>query len=511
MWTYETSNGNETAKCRNHVVQDLHGLVLDVGCGNEKVIPQAVGVDLFSPSADIRTDLSKPYALYLFGNNVADVVYSSHFLEHLYDYKGMLREMARVLKPHGKLILYLPHKDLYPNIGEYGANPDHKHDLLPEDITGALGEIGAFKILRDETFSDEDEYSFLIVAEELELPGVSGVYSEPQGKRPSPSVCIVRYGGFGDTLMVTPLFRYFKERGYYVCFNCTPECEPVLIGNPYIDEIIYQQRQAIPNTLLKPYNDVLKRDFDLFIPLHESIERTLLVEKRDGGPFYLPHEERHALCNKNYYDFTAEKAGLDVRGLRPELYLIEAEEILGRVFQERNKDYFVIQWQSAGSSWHKVYPHSPDVICDLVERAPDIKILLTGDDSVDMLYEPHPRIVSMLGRFGIRQSMIMTKFVDLVVSPETGVFNASGAFDTPKIGLMTHSSKENLTKYFVNDYSLESSAPCHPCHRLIHNLEDCECDETFGLPVCMSRYMEPERVIEQVMAVYTEWKNKRLR
>ena len=42
--------------------------------------------------------------------------------------------------------------------------------------------------------------------------------------------------------------------------------------------------------------------------------------------------------------------------------------------------------------------------------------------------------------------MILTKLVDLVISPDTGVLHASGAFDTPKIGLLGHTTIENITK-----------------------------------------------------------------
>jgi ADP-heptose:LPS heptosyltransferase len=50
--------------------------------------------------------------------------------------------------------------------------------------------------------------------------------------------------------------------------------------------------------------------------------------------------------------------------------------------------------------------------------------------------------------------MALTKFVDLVISPDTGVLHASGCYDTPKIGLLGHTTIENITKYFKNDYSI---------------------------------------------------------
>ena len=104
MWSDATSCGYEVRKCRNRVVQYLHGTVLDIGCGDEKIIPQAIGVDL-DPKADLRVDLSRPDALSLFNNDSVDVIFSSHFLEHIIDYEGALRQFWRILKPNGMLIL----------------------------------------------------------------------------------------------------------------------------------------------------------------------------------------------------------------------------------------------------------------------------------------------------------------------------------------------------------------------------------------------------------------------
>jgi ubiquinone/menaquinone biosynthesis C-methylase UbiE len=52
-----------------------------------------------------------------------DFVYSAHLLEHVQDFESALREWWRVIKPGGYLVLYLPHKKFYPNIGVPGSNP----------------------------------------------------------------------------------------------------------------------------------------------------------------------------------------------------------------------------------------------------------------------------------------------------------------------------------------------------------------------------------------------------
>lgn len=497
MWSEETSLGFESRKCRDRVVQYLHGTILDIGCGEEKVIPQAIGVDL-NEKADIRVDLTNPHALRLFNDNAVNVVFSSHFLEHVYDYETMLREMWRVIRPKGLLILYLPHKDLYPNIGQPGANPDHKHDFVPEDILRALDKFAKYSVIRNQTYSGTNEYSFELIIEKSETPSIV----EPDTRD---RILVIRLGAYGDMVQVTPIFRLYHEKGYKVDCLCNHESFDVLEHNPYIEDLQVIQRGAIPATQLKEYFAYLGTKYAKVINLCESIERGLLLEDRDEE-FYLPKEERHKRCNVNYSDRLMELAGLDERGLRPEIYLSEQEEFYGNLLRKKNAGWFCVQWQLTGSSTHKLYPYAEAIIEYCLDKYPRMKFYLTGGPEVHMYVDSWDRrVVSKLGKWNQRQSIVMTKFMDLVVSPETGTLNGAGAFPVPKIGLLTHSSRENLTKYFLNDYSLESEAKCAPCHRLVHDVRFCETDKTFGLPVCMSEGHSPARIIGIIDRLYREW------
>lgn len=161
-WTPQKSKGRETTKIRQRVQPWTFGKGLDVGCGLDKISLDAIGIDLAPlPGVDYSLDARD---LFVFDNDYFDYIFSAHVLEDLPDPKDALREWLRVLKPKGHLILYLPHKDYYPNIGSPGANPAHKHDFLPKDIIEILDQICFYDLLICEDRSEGDEYSFLIVA-----------------------------------------------------------------------------------------------------------------------------------------------------------------------------------------------------------------------------------------------------------------------------------------------------------------------------------------------------------
>ena len=85
----------ETDLCRNRLLKYCNGQGLDLGCGNVKIKPEAIGIDLLSPIADMNVDARiMPY----YPNNHFDYIYSSHLLEEIGDVEGALREWLRIIK-----------------------------------------------------------------------------------------------------------------------------------------------------------------------------------------------------------------------------------------------------------------------------------------------------------------------------------------------------------------------------------------------------------------------------
>ena len=85
-----------------------HSVVLELGCGERKRLPDSIGIDALDyPAADIVGDVFD--ALARFPDGSADAVHSHHFVEHISDLDRLLAEMTRVLKSGGLLEIVVPH------------------------------------------------------------------------------------------------------------------------------------------------------------------------------------------------------------------------------------------------------------------------------------------------------------------------------------------------------------------------------------------------------------------
>lgn len=165
----------ETPKIRDYIISKgyCNGEGLDLGCGYCKILPNAIGIDVQKlDGVDIVSDIRK---LGMIEASSMDYVYSSHALEDLYNPDVALIEWLRVLKPGGYLILYLPHRDIYPRINSVGTkrNEDHFFDYVPQDmvfIFNYLEDVCKYKLSIVENFTHgeipynpQGNYSFCTV------------------------------------------------------------------------------------------------------------------------------------------------------------------------------------------------------------------------------------------------------------------------------------------------------------------------------------------------------------
>jgi predicted SAM-dependent methyltransferase len=82
-----------------------NGIILDVGCGDQKIAPKVLGVDAF-----YETDVKAYMWDMPFADNSVDAIVTFHSLEHVSKYQILptLNEFSRVLKYDSPLVIVVP-------------------------------------------------------------------------------------------------------------------------------------------------------------------------------------------------------------------------------------------------------------------------------------------------------------------------------------------------------------------------------------------------------------------
>jgi len=171
---------SEAAKIRSAVFPLMEKkTVLDIGCGDEKIVPWAVGVDSgiewdrIPRGADLILPVDPEHAKDLLaglqakGQSVLyDVVFSSHTLEHMRSpILETLRFWLTFIKPGGKMVLYLPDENyyVYDAQNRTSRNPAHVHYLTLHTFIWHLWQLKEAVVDDLKLDVGPDRYSFLSV------------------------------------------------------------------------------------------------------------------------------------------------------------------------------------------------------------------------------------------------------------------------------------------------------------------------------------------------------------
>lgn len=449
--------------------------------------PQSVSPGVSCVAVDdvpMNVDHIGPHSLSILADRSFDWIFIDHYADDIPTFNGIVPALLKKLKPGGHVISLS--KKEFRKIPKYRLKREVTRDGL------------YLSIYKNAQESRKD------------IPD----------KRPR--VCISRYGALGDLVQLTPLIRVCHEDGYHVTLNVAQYSRDVIRENPYIDNIISQEREAIPNHWLGEYWEYWGPQYDKYINLSESVEGALLkVEGRRN--FYTSKDWRHQECDINYQDYTMKCGGYpDKKGLLPELYFSKSEEKRMRRFLDSFRaagKTFLIMCPLRGSSHHKKYPLLGPIMAQWLKDKPDAHVFLTGDPSAQPLAFEHPQVTNLIGSpWTFRDLMLMTSMVSVVLGPETGMLNAASAYDVPKIIYLSHSTPENLTKYWTNTQVLvpdTSVAPCYPCHQLHYTLDSCPLGQLMDQnnnvidtgPVCASGAIKPDSLTKALDNVYLKRSN----
>ena len=193
--------------CRRYKTKDPR--LLDIGCGYGFFLKkieqhgwQVEGIEVSRPGREYaRKKLglrihSNPIEKIAFPEKCFDAVTLFYVIEHVHDPKGLLKEVHRILKPGGMVVLRWPHstpvvKVLGPFSKRYDVyhTPYHLYDFNPETMKRLLLEAGftavetmigghtlpkrRFYLWASVLFGGMAEILFRVTARNFLLPGVS--------------------------------------------------------------------------------------------------------------------------------------------------------------------------------------------------------------------------------------------------------------------------------------------------------------------------------------------------
>ena len=89
-------------------ITEIGDLTLELGCGSYKRNKDAIGIDVIDyKCVDIVGDVYD--VLRKIPGNSVSAVYSYHFFEHVEDIGAIMKELARIIKEDGLLVIVTPH------------------------------------------------------------------------------------------------------------------------------------------------------------------------------------------------------------------------------------------------------------------------------------------------------------------------------------------------------------------------------------------------------------------
>lgn len=338
---------------------------------------------------------------------------------------------------------------------------------------------------------------------------------------------IARFGGIGDNLIAGSPLMALKRMGYMTEVITGDPNHVLYYHNPHIDKLSVKvtQRDLPQNDLpaWQKWFESRAAEYDIFIHASHSCEGRHALFKTMTAFWWSP-EARRKLCAGSYLETVHDIAGVPYE-FGPLFFSSEEERVNALQTKKQVGERFVL-WVLSGTRVDKVYPYATMAVPRIIKEIGAPVVLMGGPhekehsmatairDAValtngtrDGLHLAVPATEGTLC-WPLRTSLALAQVADLVVTPDTGTAWAVALEPMPKIVMVSHASKENITKHWINTTTLHADpdrVPCWPCHRLHDDPSTCVENKEKNGAACISDIS----VEKLVQTVAEQWAGKR--
>lgn len=313
---------------------------------------------------------------------------------------------------------------------------------------------------------------------------------------------ISRFGGLGDVLHASHLPRLIKDHyGVdHITFETNYQGYQILQGNPFIDDLQYVDVTKLTDNRLRKNWDYCEEKYDISFNLIYTIELAVCCNENDSRYYRNDEFRRKNFGKMTYYDVMTKACNLPDKylGTRGQLYYCNEDHALAQAEAIKTKSKYnashLILLNLSGTSLHKKFVQAENIGRRILEKYPNAILFLTGDEHcLDQVFEGE-RIISWVGKRNIRSVALMTKYLDLTVSMETGLPLIAHSWDAPCLQLLTAASYENHIQGAKNAYWLQAPVHCSPCHKNPHEYWGCPTKEK--MPACV--WFDADKIMDKI-------------
>ena len=453
------------------------GELLDIGCGAGFFLKEAqkkgwdvFGVDL---SQSMIEYAKKEFKLNLFAGtlsqahfpaNYFDIITMYDLLEHLENPLGTLKEIAKILKRDGLLLI------VTPDFGEraitqktppedFRTPPEHLYYFTRQSLQNMLNKAGLEYFRQTSRINLKPIIKFFV-----------------KKKEEAKKILIIGASCLGDMLLLTPAIRAIKEKypGANLTILVGPRAREAVENNPWFSEIVIWDKKSPVFVKLNLIKELKKKHFDLVV----DFRNTLL-------PFFIGAKEKITFFRKELFG-RKNKINEAERRLRMMPFSFPIPEDKSLFFPVSEKNLVSIQGilknhgiepeektviLNPGANWEakRWKKESFAEVGDKLAKEYKARIIIIGGKKEENLAEDVKNLmkeeaVNLAGKTRLGELAALLEKSSLLITNDTGPMHLASAVKCPVVAIYGPGNWLRYGPYENRCRIVRSNLPCSPCN-----------------------------------------------